>query len=105
MKMNKYNEPLGIEDLYILNELFSYRGSKKSRPEIVNNKFYFYIDFMDLFISAPILNLSDDILDNKIQKYIKMGLLERKTVHGCLISLADFGYFHITEKLENLRNI
>ena len=96
-------QTLGIDDLYILNRLFNFRGSLKTINKIIDNKVFFWISYKTLLESMPILDITTDSLGRRFKKYEEMGLIERSKENEANGKKGCFSFIHITVKLEDLR--
>ena len=96
-------QTLEIEDLYLLNRLFNFRGSAKTANAIIDGKVFFWINYKTLLENMPILNMTKETLMNKFKKYVDMKLIERKQMYEKDGIKGTYSYMHITEKLEDLQ--
>ena len=96
-------QTLEIEDLYLLNRLFNFRGSAKTANAIIDGKVFFWINYKTLLENMPILNMTKETLMNKFKKYVDMKLIERKQIYEKDGIKGTYSYMHITEKLEDLQ--
>ena len=96
-------QTLEIEDLYLLNRLFNFRGSAKTANAIIDGKVFFWINYKTLLEHMPILNMTKETLMNKFKKYVDMKLIERKQMYEKDGIKGTYSYMHITEKLEDLQ--
>ena len=96
-------QTLEIEDLYLLNRLFNFRGSAKTANTIIDGKVFFWINYKTLLENMPILNMTKETLMNKFKKYVDMKLIERKQMYEKDGIKGTYSYMHITEKLEDLQ--
>ena len=96
-------QTLEIEDLYLLNRLFNFRGSAKTANTIIDGKVFFWINYKTLLENMPILNMTKETLMNKFKKYVDMKLIERKQIYKKDGIKGTYSYMHITEKLEDLQ--
>lgn len=96
-------QTLEIEDLYLLNRLFNFRGSAKTSNTIIDGKVFFWINYKTLLENMPILNMTKEGLMNKFKKYADMKLIERTHIYEKDGVKGTYSYMHITEKLEDLQ--
>ena len=96
-------QTLGIDDLYLLNRLFKFRGSTKTANTIIDGKVFFWINYKTLLENMPILDMSKEALMNKFKKYVDMALIERTQIYEKDGMKGTYSYMHITEKLEDLQ--
>ena len=96
-------QTLGIDDLYILNRLFSFRGSLKTINKIIDNKVFFWINYKTLLENMPILDMNTESLGKRFKKYEEMGLIERAKENEANGIKGCFSFVHITGRLEDIK--